>query len=421
MIYNERQFKISAAALNKLLDAKTDFEASARDDEPWIVDAQLRAMDSQIEDLEQQVTEYRLLREGKIAHSECNDLAELPRILISARIAKGLSQKDLATELGMTQQQVQRYEATDYMSASLSRLIEVSRTLGVTISENWGNDSASGTNAIYSWADPSSVDWSLFPLAEMLKRDWLTLRNKENPNDAVENYFMSAAGPEFVSAFHRKKFYGERAPNEYALIAWQARVLQQARRVEHNSDIKNFVLDDSWISELCKLSLEENGPQLAEEFLLNNGIVLIIEKHLKSTYLDGAAMLSHAGNPVIGMTLRHDRLDNFWFVLLHELGHIFLHLSHSMRLDFFDAEHTDDADEIEREADKFALDSFASPEIWSQCISRFAMTEDSVLKDSQMLGIHPSIIAGRLRKESNNYYILHDLLGSGAVRSQFGV
>ena len=77
-----------------------------------------------IASLEQQVAEYRLLKDGKVVHSECNDLADLPRILISARIAKGLSQKDLGNELGMTQQQVQRYEATDYMSASLSHLIE---------------------------------------------------------------------------------------------------------------------------------------------------------------------------------------------------------------------------------------------------------------------------------------------------------
>jgi len=85
MIYNERQFKISVAELKKLQDAKATFEASDHKDEPWIIDAQLRALESQINDLEQQVAEYRLLKDGKVVHSECNDLAELPRILISAR------------------------------------------------------------------------------------------------------------------------------------------------------------------------------------------------------------------------------------------------------------------------------------------------------------------------------------------------
>lgn len=420
MIYNERQFKISAAELKKLQDAKGAFEASDHSEEPWIVDAQLRAFGSQIEDLEQQVAEYRLLKAGKVVHSECNDLSELPRILISARIAKGLSQKDLASELGMTQQQVQRYEATDYMSASLSRLIEVSKILGIKVKEHWGDNSATGTNAIYSWVDSASVDWSLFPLKEMVKRNWITLLDKKNPVEAVKNYFMNAAGPEFVSVLHRKKFYGERTPNEYALLAWQARILEKARETKRGESVTQFQLNDSWVPELCRLSAQENGPRLAEEFLWNNGVVLVVEPHLTGTYLDGAAMLLHEGNPVIGMTLRHDRLDNFWFVLFHELGHVFLHLSQSLRLDFFDEEHNDDADELEREADNFALDSFASPEVWSTCVSRFVMSEEAVLRDSNTLGIHPSIIAGRLRKETNNYFILNDLLGSGTVRSQFG-
>lgn len=421
MIYNERQYKISAAELKKLQDAKATFEASDHKDEPWLVDAQLQALDSQINDLEQQVAEYRLLKDGKVVHSECNDLAELPRILISARIAKGLSQKDLAIELGMTQQQVQRYEATDYMSASLSRLIEVARILEVRVKEQWGDESDQGANAIYSWADPASVDWSLFPLKEMVKRNWITLANKKKPVAAVEDYFMTVAGPEFVSALHRKKFYGGKAPNEYALLAWQARVLERAREKTLQQENNQFQVNDSWLPELTRLSAHDDGPKLAEEFLWQHGVALIVEEHLPGTYLDGAAMLSHDGMPVIGMTIRHDRLDNFWFVLLHELGHVFLHLSHALKLDFFDEEHNDTADELEREADNFALDSFAPPEVWSKCVSRFLMSEEAVSRDATALGIHPSIIAGRLRKETNNYFILNDLLGNGTVKSQFGV
>ncbi len=88
-------------------------------------------------------------------------------------------------------------------------------------------------------------------------------------------------------------------------------------------------------------------------------------------------MLSNSGHPVIGMTLRYDRLDNFWFVLLHELGHIFLHLFNGLRFDFFDEEDGSEADQIEREADKFALDTLIPPEAWNQCLSRFAMTAEA--------------------------------------------
>ncbi len=57
------------------------------------------------------------------------------------------------------------------------------------------------------------------------------------------------------------------------------------------------------------------------------GIHLILVSHLPKTYLDGAAMLMPNGTPVIGLTLRHDRVDNFWFTLLHELAHVARHLS----------------------------------------------------------------------------------------------
>jgi HTH-type transcriptional regulator/antitoxin HigA len=420
MIYNERQLKITASELKKLQQAKVAFDKSVHDQEPWIVDAQLRGLNSQIEDLEQQVTEYQLLRDSSVVRSECNDLSELPRILISARIAKGMSQKDLADTLGMSQQQIQRYEATDYMSASLSRLIEVANVLEIHIKELWGGEFEDVNSTVFSWTDVSTVDWSQFPLKEIAKREWFTVEDDQDSASAFENYFVKSAGMDYVSALHRKKFYGGRKPDEFGLLAWQARILEKANLCLSSREITEFEFDDSWIPDLVALSVNEDGPSLASEFLEERGVILVVEPHLTGTYLDGAAMLSHEGNPVIGMTLRHDRLDNFWFVLFHELGHVLLHLSQSLRFDFFDEEDGTDSDEIEMEADQFALDAFVPADIWERCISRFLVTPESVVRDAQKIGIHPSIIAGRIRRESNNYSVLHELLGSRSVRAQFG-
>ena len=130
-------------------------------------------------------------------------------------------------------------------------------------------------------------------------------------------------------------------------------------------------------------------------------------------------MLDDADRPVIGLTLRYDRLDNFWFVLFHELGHVFLHLFNGLRFDFFDDESASDSDSVEAEADKFALDALIPETLWEQCLSRFALSEESVKIDAENLGIEPSIIAGRIRKELNNYTILNELVGQGRVRGQF--
>ena len=62
-------------------------------------------------------------------------VADLPAVLIKARIAQGLSQKDLADRIGLKEQQIHRYEATDYTSASLARIKDVIRALGVEMDD----------------------------------------------------------------------------------------------------------------------------------------------------------------------------------------------------------------------------------------------------------------------------------------------
>ena len=202
------------------------------------------------------------------------------------------------------------------------------------------------------------------------------------------------------------------------MLAWQARILEHARNCVAQADFPSFQFDDRWLPELVALTNRSDGPRRARDLLANKGIILVTEEHLPGTYLDGAAMLSSTDHPVIGLTLRHDRLDNFWFVLFHELGHIFLHLIDGLRYDFFDDDSSKTADRVEIEADQFALNNLIPEEKWEQCLSRFALSVESVNLDAKSLGIDASIIAGRIRREQSNYRILTDLVGHGLVRSQ---
>lgn len=417
MICNEKQFGITQKQLESLTGAFKSLSLSNESD--WIATAQRDALRSQIEDLEAQLAEYSLLKEGKSRYFESADLKSLPRVLIQARISKGLSQKDLAEALNMPTQQIQRYEASHYMGASLARLIEIANVLGVTVSESWQGKNAIKGDSIFVWENEAQVRWSQFPIKEMVKRGWLKLSNGLSPPEAVREYFKASAGSQYATAFHRKKFHGENAPNQYALLAWQARVLEKARSIVEDGGVAEFEFNDTWITELVSLSVSMQAPIEAKRMLASKGIILVIEPHLPGTYLDGAAMLSDSGHPVVGLTLRHDRLDNFWFVLLHELGHVYSHLFDSLNMDFFDENDGAENDELEKEADQFALNKLIDPEAWELCLSRFLITRDSVCADAKKLNIHPSIIAGRIRKEKNNYSILQDLLGQGSVRAFF--
>lgn len=417
MIHSDKQYSVSTSELAKLKQALSAAE-SRKMDQPWLKKAEIDALRSQIADIEAELTEYDLLRSGQVSFSKSYSLEELPRVLIQARIAAGLSQTDLAEKLGMKPQQVQRYEATDYMGASLARLIEVARALEVKASGAFEGSKQAG-NSVFVWHDADDVAWGQLPVKEMIKRRWFNVPRGGNPIVSARDYFLRAAGPQFATAYHRKKMRSGNVPNEYALLAWQARVLQRARDEAQLREFAEFALDDRWLPSLVNLTKREDGAKRAKQLLAEKGITLIIERHLPGSYLDGAAMIGDGGRPVIGLTLRHDRLDNFWFVLLHELGHVFLHLFDGLRFDFFDEEGGPDNDSVEATADRFALAALIPEEQWDQCLSRFALSEEAVRIDAENLGIHPSIIAGRIRKERGNYTILNDLVGQGWVRPQF--
>lgn len=416
MIYSDKQYGVSSAQLAMLQDALADAMIRASD-KVWLKQAEIDGLKSQIADIEAALAEYDLLKSGQVSFSKTYALEELPRVLVQARIASGMSQTDLAEKLGMKPQQVQRYEATDYMGASLSRLVEISKALGVKASGSFEGPQQAG-GSVFAWGDADDIVWGQLPYKEMIKRKWFDLPHGANPIERVKEYFLHAAGPQFATAFHRKKMRSGNVPNEYALLAWQARILERARRKIEAEEIATFELDDGWLPELARLTKRKDGPKRARDLLAEKGIVLIIERHLPGSYLDGAAMLTNGETPVVGLTLRYDRLDNFWFVLMHELGHVFLHLFDGLRFDFFDEEGGNDRDAIEAEADKFALDALIPEALWDKCLSRFAMSEEAVKIDAETIGIDPSIIAGRIRKERGNYTILNELVGLDRVRSQ---
>ena len=417
MIYSDRQFNASRAGLARL---KTAFKAAEdrEADQLWLKQAEIDALKSQIAEVEAELAEYRLLKSGQISFSKTYALEELPHVLVQARIASGMSQTGLAEKLHMKPQQIQRYEATDYMGASLGRLAEVSRALGVKVAGILERADHTGS-FVFEWSGPDDIAWGHFPYREMIKREWFDVPRNANPLEKTREYFLRAAGPQIVTAYHRKKMRSGNAPNEYSLLAWQARVLERARNLAAHNQLTEFELDDNWLPELVKLTRRKEGAKRAGRLLAKRGIAFIVERHLPGSYLDGAAMLVDGERPVIGLTLRHDRLDNFWFVLFHELGHVFLHLFDGLRYDFFDEENGSDADDIEAEADRFALNALIPDDLWNQCLSRFALSEEAVRIDAKSLGIHPSIIAGRIRKERGNYAILTALVGQGQVNSQF--
>lgn len=266
------------------------------------------------------------------------------------------------------------------------------------------------------------LDWSMFPVKEMSRRGWLanlTSRAKTTTEDAVRG-FIADAGLQFGAASFRRTISGEaQSPStRYSLYAWLARVVQRARvlkskaaRYDHN------VLSASFLRELAQLSWLDRGPLLAVEFLNKHGIVVVIEDHLKGTQLDGAALRDIDGTPIVGLTLRYDRIDNFWFTLLHEVVHLWKHVDEQEA--FLDDLDASSDDRREAEANRFAREAFIPRLIWKRSPAYQSPSRETVLQLSHQLRIHPAIIAGRLRRETGNYKLLGDIVGQNEVRALF--
>ncbi len=138
MITNELEYKISKSEVAKFDEALKQLEQNQAGEESWKIELQRDAMQSQLDDLKQQVADYEALRgsaqKGYLT-LELESLSDLPQTLIRARIAKGWTQTNLAEHLGVRVQQVQNDEATLYQSANFARLSRIADVLGLEVKE----------------------------------------------------------------------------------------------------------------------------------------------------------------------------------------------------------------------------------------------------------------------------------------------
>ena len=130
--------------------------------------------------------------------------------------------------------------------------------------------------------------------------------------------------------------------------------------------------------------------------------------------------------PVVRLTLRHDCIDNFWFCLLHELAHVGRHLDNDKGNAFVDVltlrkVEGGREDLRERQADDWAEEALTPKAVWEANAVKAHPTPMAVMNLAEALGIHPAIVAGRVRHQKQNYRLLSQFVGTGEVRRHFGI
>jgi len=249
---------------------------------------------------------------------------------------------------------------------------------------------------------------------------------KYSKGELLKEFFASVGGNLQPVALFRSGISHRSTPrtDTGALSAWMVRVLEKAKKIKTPVKYKHGVIDVAFMRNLMKLSTKENGPILACEGLRKIGIKVVMERHLPKTFLDGAAILTEKDNPVIGITLRYDRLDNFWFTLMHEVAHVARHYGQDISV-FYDEKLLEkDGVEIsdkEREADEWAEESILPESKWE--ISNAAITPSPMATQSlaNELGIHVAVIAGVVRFKHQNFFYLNKIVNddSAKVRGLF--
>lgn len=283
-----------------------------------------------------------------------------------------------------------------------------------------------------SLADPlAGIEWDRFPVKAMAKLGWIpTIKNLESRSEELIRDLIRRAGGPVVAgaALYRKNDYARAnaKSDPYALKAWCWKVLADATEARPPVSYKSGTITLDFLAQLARLSWSDDGPRLAKDFLAKHGIALVAVRHLSRTYLDGAALKLADGTPVVGLTLRYDRIDSFWFCLLHELAHLGRHMDSDGDAAFVDdltLRETDGGrrNPKEAQADQWAEEALVPNALWETSEARRNPTPMAVVSLSRALQVHPAIVAGKIRHEQKNYRLLSHFVGTGEVRRQFGL
>ncbi|MBI3910661.1 MAG: HigA family addiction module antidote protein [Armatimonadetes bacterium] len=236
------------------------------------------------------------------------------------------------------------------------------------------------------------------PYKEMMKRGWIKTATVLDEIEAELRRFFGGDAPAPSLALQTQlKRTLTRSPDPAALAAW-------LRRVELLAQEQNAAAyDERRLAHLAptlpRLSIRKEGPDRLLATLAEHGVRVVIERHLPRTYVDGAAFWLDTRSPVVALSLRYDRLDCFWFVVLHELTHILRHRHAGDGGSFLDDGLLDggQTDPLEEEANRTAADWLIPQEEYARLQPPYSSAK--VLSFATQIGVHPAIVVGRLHHD----------------------
>ena len=249
------------------------------------------------------------------------------------------------------------------------------------------------------------------PVSDMIKRGWLDvddIRNVAKTESELAKFFGAETAAEIDVIPHAAKKTDAESDATPAQMAWLYRVKSIAAELlvpRYSPSSAPGLLD-----KLKKLTHAPEEARKVPRLMAENGIRFVVVESLPGAKIDGVCLWLADDAPVVALSIRHDRIDNFWFVLRHELEHVFC--GHGLNSPIIDADLEgvrggtgSDVSMEERIANEAAAD-FCVP---SRSLADFIawkepfFAERDILGFAKTLGIHPGLMVGQLQRRTGRY------------------
>lgn len=341
-----------------------------------------------------------------------NNWAPFPGEFILEELeARGWIQRDLAYILGCTDQTVNmiisgKRGIAPEMAKALGKAFNVSAELFSNLQNSY--DLANAREPDPSISKRAHIQ-SQYPVREMIKRGWLEETDASMLEVQMARFFEVSKADEVPYLAHaaKKTFYEE---NEIppSQLAWLFRVKQIAKSFSVPKYSEKALRDA--LIKLKELLIEPEEIRHVPRILTDAGVRFVIVEALPQSKIDGVCFWLDKNSPVIGMSLRYDRIDNFWFVLIHEIEHVLR--KHGVENAIIDSElegskagNDSSLPEEERIANQASANFCVPADKINSFINRKKpfLYEKDVIAFARLNNIHPGIVVGQIQFRLNRY------------------
>lgn len=338
---------------------------------------------------------------------------QLLGVLLSER---GWTKRTLSVVLGMDEAKISRYASDRQpMTADVALLLEevfgVDASIFLALQCSYDLAMA----RVVAQPDPKRKTRAALhhglPLADMIKRGWINAKDVRDPviEEELVRFFGTNRVEDIEILPHSAKKTEVSEPATAVQIAWLYRVRKIAREMlvaRYNQDALAAA-----VIKLKALLISPDAARKAPRILAEAGVRFLIVESLPGAKIDGVCFWLNDRSPVIAMTMRFDRVDNFWFVLRHEIEHVLQGHGRDKEKFMLDVELASDAAadaelaEEERIANEAAADFCVPKKMMEAFIARKSpfFHDRDILAFAKMINVHPGLIAGQIRHRTKNY------------------